>query len=185
MLTNEYICAIIFQKTKEKEMALVTCPHCGKNVSDSVEICIHCGGSLKENPTPEKEREYAALPIEEQKSLRKEYDSNCPELCKSEKMNNIAAFLYLISFLLVFIGAVLFGVLAAMDFITGAFICAGIFFMGFAGTWIAYFCSKSFNKRYLTSLKRFQKWLEREKGVHYSATLDEKDRKFFDQVSVD
>lgn len=64
-------------------MALITCPHCGKSVSDSVDICIHCGGSLHERPAVE--REFAALPAEEQKNLREEFEKAYPEYKDSDK----------------------------------------------------------------------------------------------------
>lgn len=31
-------------------MGMIHCPDCGQNVSDSAEVCIHCGRPLKEKP---------------------------------------------------------------------------------------------------------------------------------------
>lgn len=27
-------------------MALITCPHCGKQISDKSSVCVHCGGRI-------------------------------------------------------------------------------------------------------------------------------------------
>ena len=35
-------------KNKEKEMALIKCPECGKEISDKSKQCIHCGYPLDE-----------------------------------------------------------------------------------------------------------------------------------------
>lgn len=31
-------------------MALINCPECGKEISDSVKKCPHCGKKIKDNP---------------------------------------------------------------------------------------------------------------------------------------
>lgn len=34
-------------------MAIINCPECGKEISDTTEVCIHCGYRLKkEQPAP-------------------------------------------------------------------------------------------------------------------------------------
>lgn len=57
-------------------MALITCPHCGNQVSDTVERCIHCGELIKEKP-PEPKR-YADLSMAEKDSLDSEFERNHP-----------------------------------------------------------------------------------------------------------
>ena len=167
-------------------MALITCPHCGKQVSDSVDTCIHCGGSLKGETVPEKGREYAALTLEEQKSLKTEFDTKFPEIPKTERKGNKNAILYCVSFVAFLVGAVMVWVLGEMfDSIAGTVIGAVIAFSGWFGIWITYFYAKAWNKKRLACLKRFQKWLEREKRVHYTVILEEKDRKIFNQTTVD
>lgn len=36
-------------------MALITCKYCGRNISDTTDTCIHCGGKVNENIILEKE----------------------------------------------------------------------------------------------------------------------------------
>lgn len=53
-------------------MALIQCPYCGKKISSTVSICIHCGKSLlphKENAL----REYTKLGKEEKAKLEDEF----------------------------------------------------------------------------------------------------------------
>lgn len=37
-------------------MKYISCPHCGKNVSDSANTCLHCGGNVREKPTRNSEQ---------------------------------------------------------------------------------------------------------------------------------
>lgn len=166
-------------------MALITCPHCGKQVSDSVDTCIHCGGQLKERSVPEKGREYAMLTAEEQKNLLNEFRLHDPDFSETERKGKKQAIWYWISIGLVIAGAipVIVGFLCDIVVCTVVgFVCFGI---GGAFGWAAYFYGRSLNKKSLICLKRYQKWLEREKGIHYTAILEEKYRKIYDQIAVD
>ena len=49
-------------------MALIVCNACGKKVSDTVETCIHCGASLKEEPCAKEAKE-------ENEEVLKSYDA--------------------------------------------------------------------------------------------------------------
>lgn len=31
-------------------MALINCPHCGKQISDKSSVCVHCGGRIGAEP---------------------------------------------------------------------------------------------------------------------------------------
>ncbi len=53
-------------------MALIVCPHCGKQVSDTVERCIHCGEFIKEKPSEPKN--YADLSMAEKDDLDSEFE---------------------------------------------------------------------------------------------------------------
>ena len=52
-------------------MALITCPHCGNQVSDTVERCVHCGELIKEKPPEPKN--YADLSKAEKDALDSEF----------------------------------------------------------------------------------------------------------------
>ncbi len=49
-------------------MALITCPNCGKSVSDSAKTCIHCGFKFEE-----KIMNFYALPHEKKAELKSAY----------------------------------------------------------------------------------------------------------------
>ena len=88
-------------------MALITCPHCGKQVSDTVERCIHCGALIKEQP-PEPKR-YVDLSREEKDSLDAKFEREHPEysIRKAERKKKIQSAIYFILGVVCIIGAVL------------------------------------------------------------------------------
>lgn len=49
-------------------MSLITCPNCGKSVSDSASTCVHCGAKLKASA-----ENFYALSPSKQWELQKEY----------------------------------------------------------------------------------------------------------------
>ena len=51
-------------------MALVTCPSCGKSISDSAKTCIHCGHKLQSAA-----ENFYALPPVKQYELQREYSA--------------------------------------------------------------------------------------------------------------
>ena len=52
-------------------MALIECPNCGKKISDSTVICIHCKFNLKKAKTEEKiKKSFSNIP----KNLQKQYE---------------------------------------------------------------------------------------------------------------
>ncbi len=42
-------------------MALITCPECGKEISDQAEACIHCGYPIKKQVSPQERPDYAVV----------------------------------------------------------------------------------------------------------------------------
>ena len=44
-------------------MALINCPECGKEISDTVQACPHCGFSFTNSPTPKKKKHTALVII--------------------------------------------------------------------------------------------------------------------------
>lgn len=57
-------------------MALITCPECGKNVSESAESCPNCGYSIKKHVLKEK----IAIQQKNEQKARKDYDSKKAKL---------------------------------------------------------------------------------------------------------
>lgn len=93
-------------------MALITCPHCGNQVSDTVERCVHCGELIKEKP-PEPKR-YADLSMAEKDSLDAEFERAHPEysMRRVAKKQIILLVIMLVSLVIL---AVLVGVYSAKN----------------------------------------------------------------------
>lgn len=170
-------------------MALITCPHCGKSVSDSVATCIHCGGSLRDKPVPEKEREFAALPLEEQKNLRNEFEQKYPAVAESDKsieqQNKKRVILITIMLSIGLVGIIVCFIFSLLDMDTVALVAMGVTVVCTIVFFVFYFRANKYAAQRLTNLKRFQVWLKQEKNVHYSVILKEKDRKIFEQITLD
>lgn len=59
-------------KRRKNTMALIFCPNCGKQVSDTVDVCIHCGAPIKEAlPAP---KDFSGLPKEQQLAMDAEFE---------------------------------------------------------------------------------------------------------------
>lgn len=89
-------------------MALILCPYCKKTISDTAEICIHCGQPLRRAPQaagqpaqaqPVREnlsaartesaeqntKNYEELPFEEKKQLRRQFNAKYPQYTKYDE----------------------------------------------------------------------------------------------------
>lgn len=173
-------------------MALIKCPKCGGNISDTAAKCVHCGADLTLIKMKEQtEREYSVLPIEEKTKIREEYDKIHPEYAQQEKCQKqltICTFVFLIStaasviicsflrLLKVFIKSnginpaiFVFLILAAVLFIAGIVILQIL---------------KSGRKKELYEQKKFVVWLKKEKNLTYNIILSEKDRTIYNSYKV-
>lgn len=86
-------------------MALILCPYCKKTISDTAEICIHCGQPLRRAPqaatqpvqaqpvrenvsaartesAEQKTKNYEDLSFEEKKQLRRQFNAKFPQYTK-------------------------------------------------------------------------------------------------------
>jgi len=145
-------------------MPRIICPHCGKEI-DYIVPCLGCKGGFKNEP--EVVREFLELPIEEQNSLRAEYDSKHPELTQSEKKYK----LYII-LIIVFFGLV--GLFFAMSLVyayelqKAKYIFIALCISALIGMFIFCCHCSHWEKERLECYKRYQKWLKKEKRVHYA-----------------
>ncbi len=174
-------------------MALITCPHCGKNVSDTLETCFHCGGRLKS--APEKEREYTMIPLEEQRSLRAEFKQKFPQVAQSDKNLQRSSKKYIILSILfgsialgglVFLGVGLVATLldnANVWWMVG--VGAGCLVIGVAMGVIFYRIICKIDKNQKRNTKRFQVWLKEEKNIHLTVILDKSEQKIYDDINID
>lgn len=111
-------------------MALILCPYCKKTISDTAEICIHCGQPLRRAPQaagqpaqaqPVREnvsaartetaeqntKNYEELPFEEKKKLRRQFNAKYPQYAKYDerdlftKKSKIFGWIFFVASLLV------------------------------------------------------------------------------------
>ena len=111
-------------------MALILCPYCKKTISDTAEICIHCGQPLRRAPQaatqpvqaqPVREnvsaartesaeqntKNYEELPFEEKKQLRRQFNAKYPQYAKYDerdlftKKSKIFGWIFFVASLLV------------------------------------------------------------------------------------
>lgn len=89
-------------------MALILCPYCKKTISDTAEICIHCGQPLRRAPqaatqsaqaqsvrenvsaartesAEQKTKNYEDLSFEEKKQLRRQFNAKYPQYAKYDE----------------------------------------------------------------------------------------------------
>lgn len=94
-------------------MALILCPYCKKTISDTAEICIHCGQPLRRAPqaatqpaqaqsvreyvsaartesAEQKTKNYEDLSFEEKKRLRKQFNAKYPQYTKYDERDLFA-----------------------------------------------------------------------------------------------
>lgn len=111
-------------------MALILCPYCKKTISDTAEICIHCGQPLRRAPqaagqpaqaqpvrenvsaartesAEQKTKNYEELPFEEKKQLRRQFNAKYPQYAKYDerdlftKKSKIFGWIFFVASLLV------------------------------------------------------------------------------------
>ncbi len=86
-------------------MALIECPQCGKQVSDTAELCVHCGAVLKEPPAP---KNYAELPAAEKEALDLEFEREHPacSVRRAEKKKWRLTSLFFVALCLIMVGII-------------------------------------------------------------------------------
>ena len=75
---------------------LITCPHCGKEISDKAKQCIHCHTAIAEQNSTissNPKTDYLSLSTEEQKSLQEEFFKEFPQHKKTLKTHEKLSFL--------------------------------------------------------------------------------------------
>ncbi len=190
-------------------MALINCPHCGKQVSDTQEKCIHCGGELKESLDKQIDyKQYYTLPAAEQKALRAEFYKTDPTYAERDKA--AAAMLKKVnvtSILRVVIGSItiLFMIIARICSATMGkkfqdnsallYTFVIIIVVGFIALMIAFALNLVFRSKFkkcrhnqLIIEKRYQKWLKEQKAIAYTVQFSAKQKKekaYFDSINVD
>lgn len=180
-------------------MALRTCPHCGKQVSDTVKVCIHCGKELDAGlqkgtvEQPSERKVYEKLTDYERRELEKEFVKGKPKYEKffgkesyykyalkfSKAGYVIGCALDLITLIINENSPVLVMVLYGLS---------GLFFLASVVCDITfYILQNKYRKQLLIVLKKYQKWLKG-KDIDYAPKfqwLSEKWQRYFNTVNAD
>lgn len=178
-------------------MALIVCPHCGRQVSDTEKTCIHCGKSIGEGKPMQA---FERLGGEEKTELFRQFGRAYPKYVfpqgrqKAAKARKISTVFFVIATvlcglsllarILVDIGAIRFDFdaqpLPVMILVTA--LLAGLF------SWIAGFGVRLFARRtmrrFLLFAKLFQAWLSA-RGIQFTfvfAESEKKYKKYYDNI---
>ena len=196
-------------------MALIICKSCGKKVSDTVDVCIHCGQNPKEEivekveeptvqePPAQKKAEYYDLSEREQIALEAEFAKQDKSAKKylldafelSSFMKPIL-FYPILAFVLVrglFTLAEMFDILnteTANETLSGVAAVSGIGLIVLCACMFIYGLVKKIYNRitnaYLIYLKKFQKWLKENKDIDFYPELEKARQKaFFESINID
>ncbi|MDE6373630.1 MAG: zinc ribbon domain-containing protein [Clostridia bacterium] len=180
-------------------MGLITCPHCGKQVSDTVEACIHCGNKVTESPQKEKAEQpparkgYETLTDYERRELEKEFVKGKPKYEKFFGKEPYYKYVGKISWAGYILGCAFEGVGFFLEDGAPA-LSVAFYVLGVIGIMISLVCDVSFRfilnkyrRQLLIVLKKYQKWLK-EKSVDYVLSFDwlsARWQRYFDTINVD
>lgn len=181
-------------------MALITCPNCGKEVSDTNCKCFHCCYDfITQKEKPQKLPDYGAFTLSEQEKLRKEFYSTNSKyeryIKKTVKLIKLINITYVLSilFTLSFITFSITAKIVRFEFTESM----AIIILIVVGFWIITITSnvilrkvpfRKYRKKELLIEKKFQKWLKEEKNVNYVVPFtkkQKKDKAFFDSINVE
>ncbi len=189
-------------------MALINCPKCGKQISDTTNKCIHCGYDLAESKDKQSEyKQYYKLSAAEQKALRAEFYKTDPAYAECDKQtekmakkSNITSVLRLVFggiTLLILVITQICSTLSGKKFENNVLLWVAIIIVtvGLLIAFIAFVLNIVFRLKFkklrhnqLIIEKRFQKWLKCEKQTMYTVQFSSKqknDKAFFDSINVD
>lgn len=187
-------------------MALITCPKCGKQISDTAKACVHCGFSLlgqeKKETAVRELIDYNKLSFGDKNVLRTEFLKKNPAYEECEKRRErflkfinftcVAYVVFVFLFAGFWIGGMIYHQASKED--APVFVIV-IMLVSLALTLIFLIANilqrKVFYKKHrhneLIIMKKMQKWLKEEKGVSYKVFFgakQAKDKVFFDNVDA-
>lgn len=168
-------------------MALIQCTKCGGQVSDSANVCPHCGYDFSEEA-----KEFSRLSEGKKRTLRREYDVVNPRYAAVEEKDRKLHKAEIILVVIFLIGDMIFltiGTVCEFDeskmwaiILYILFFCA---LMAICVALIVVVVNKKKTKReILKELKRFQTWLRIEKKLDYHVVLSQKEKYIFDEIEI-
>lgn len=173
-------------------MALIKCPHCGKEISDTAESCIHCGTNLNEKTQAQEQfKNYESLSFSEKLNLKSEFNKAYPNYAKYEDKDEKIKRLGKISWACIIIGIIMMIPLFFSEskfFLIIGILGAILFTVSDVVDILCPFLRRRYKKKYLIALKKYQKWLKETKGVNYIVTFNSAEmkwKKYFDAINID
>ena len=175
-------------------MALILCPYCKKTISDTAEICIHCGQPLRRAPqaatqpaqaqpvrenvsaartesAEQKTKNYEDLSFEEKKQLRRQFNAKYPQYAKYDERDLFAKKSKIFEWIF---------------FVATLLVC--IFCAFCISDTVENIVRMKQRKKRLRVLKLYVKWLHDEKGVVYKVKFDKQYaglKQYYDRINVD
>lgn len=180
---------------KEKNMALVECPHCGKSVSEYAKVCVHCGKELsadfakhEEKETEEKETNYETLSPSIQRELKREFNSEYPQYAKYEDREPFYKKLKIISWIVLALCVVSAYIMYKQKNIPMIVVTVILLFISYGYDIYYPIAIRNNKKKQLRILKLYVKWLKDKKSIIYNVKFSKSDagfKKYYDAINVD
>ncbi len=187
-------------------MSLIVCPHCGKQVSDTVERCIHCGGAFLKGEPKVSATDFNTLDKEIRKSLEVEFQKGYPKyVCPHAKQNALKCRRkFKVCTIISYVACVIFFLILIlvktkvldidsndikMMVVVLVALCAALVILISAACKISYkLKSKKLISQYLLYEKLFQVWLLHTNNIFKEvdfSDLSGKEKKYFENINTD
>ena len=179
-------------------MAFITCPHCGKQISDKSSVCVHCGGRIGAEPPQLKK--YTSLTNEEKYQLEDEfYYKLHPNYGKmigrrasikyvTSKSSAAISFLWVVCIIAVaarYLNDVIEFPIYNAIFILAIALGILIMVIVFIAEITLYVMLYKTHNKLIIAIKRFQKWLRDEKQIIYEPSFKSRRfRSYFDNLNL-
>lgn len=187
-------------------MAIIKCPNCGQNTTDSMSICYHCGFNIKFSKDAEESKKYYEnYSMREQQKIFEEFIAQDDECARFENFKaNLRIFQKLVS-ILWWLDLIVAGLIAVLMFIANGASGEGtmgwgicmiaalalmfIIYFGLGFYMIGLRISKVVPKRTLNEALKLKKWLQTNKNMDIRWSVDElgtglTDGTFFSNIEI-
>ncbi|MBE7085210.1 MAG: zinc ribbon domain-containing protein [Clostridiales bacterium] len=175
---------------------LIQCPHCGKNLSDKVKQCIHCGAMIAENEQTNPKNatiDYFSLSEEKQNALHEEFLAEFPEHKKTLRTHKTSIIISLCLYGLCLLLAVALIIVVNSSNMnnpsTGAIISLVAIFLfviiGLITALVFTGKAKSASKKFLVISKTKDIWLQKKNIVGLNRLIDTEEREKYDSIQID
>lgn len=179
-------------------MSLISCPHCGKQISDTAKNCIHCGKPLNEQPSePESNKNvrenFNTLTQLEKSEIKEEFYNLYPKYRitqRNTKKFSVLRALRTTSLLIEGVGWVLSTIFEVNEKAILGLLGGVLIFIGLIGYILTSVMIKNISKLNVRDKmlceKKFWKWVTTAKNMDYTVHfVTAKEREIFNNINVD